>query len=47
MKDDMNTAENVNGEMICIFHNNFLTDQPEWLEWKKMYTSFLEENCSA
>lgn len=39
--------KNVNGEMICIFHNNFLTDQPEWLEWKKMYTSFLEENCSA
>ena len=39
--------KNVNGEMICIFHNNFLTDQPGWLEWKKMYTSFLEENCSA
>jgi hypothetical protein len=34
----------VHGEMVCIFHNHFLTDQPAWTEWKKMYTDFLAEN---
>lgn len=34
------------GEMICIFHNHFLTDQPEWVEWKKMYADFLQEICA-
>ncbi len=34
----------VKGEMICIFHNHFLTDQPDWVEWKKMYIDFLKEN---
>jgi hypothetical protein len=34
----------VRGEMVCIFHNHFLTDQPAWVEWKKMYIDFLKEN---
>jgi hypothetical protein len=37
-------VKNVQGEMICIFHNHFLTDQPAWVEWKKMYIDFLKEN---
>lgn len=37
----------VNGEMITIFHNHFLTDQPEWVEWKKMYVEFLAENFGS
>ncbi len=37
-------VKKVKGEMICIFHNHFLTDQPEWVEWKKMYANFLKEN---
>jgi hypothetical protein len=40
-------VKNVNGEMICIFHNHFLTDQPDLIEWKNMYTEFLMENFSA
>lgn len=36
----------VNGEMVVIFHNHFLTDQPEWVEWKKMYADFITENFS-
>jgi hypothetical protein len=37
-------TKKVQGEMVCIFHNHFLTDQPEWAEWKKMYVDFLREN---
>lgn len=39
-------VKNVQGEMICIFHNHFLTDQPAWAEWKKMFADFVEENCA-
>jgi hypothetical protein len=37
-------VKRVNGEMVAIFHNHFLTDQPEWVEWKKMYAEFIAEN---
>ena len=37
-------VKNVDGEMICIFHNHFLTDQPEWVEWKSMLIEFLADN---
>jgi hypothetical protein len=40
-------VKNVQGEMVCIFHNHFLTDQPAWVEWKKMVVDFLEENFPA
>lgn len=39
-------VKNVQGEMVCIFHNHFLTDQPAWTEWKKMFADFLAENCA-
>ncbi len=34
----------VNGELITIFHNHFLTDQREGEEWRKLYAHFLSEN---
>jgi len=34
----------VNGEMICLFHNHFLTEQPQWIGWRKMYATFLKTN---
>lgn len=47
LQDLFNQVKLVQGEMSCIFHNHFLTDQPEWVEWKKMYTEFLIENFGA
>lgn len=29
------------GDFIPIFHNNFLTKQPEFMEWRNMYANFL------
>ena len=37
-------VRSVNGEFITLFHNHFLTEQPEWIEWRKMYENFLENN---
>lgn len=34
----------VKGEFITLFHNHFLTEQPGWIEWRKMYADFLERN---
>ena len=31
----------VEGTFITLFHNHFLTEQPEWIEWRKMYEKFL------
>lgn len=44
LQELLDQVKKVNGEMIVIFHNHFLTDQPEWVEWKKMYAEFLSEN---
>jgi hypothetical protein len=33
--------QSVNGTFISLFHNHFLTEQPEWIEWRKMYEQFL------
>lgn len=32
-----NMVKGVNGELITIFHNHFLTEQAEWIAWRKMY----------
>ncbi len=45
LQDFYKIIQSVNGKMICIFHNNFLTDQVALYEWKKMYASFLAD-CS-
>lgn len=39
-------VKQVNGQLITIFHNHFLTLQPQWLPWRKMYEQFLEKNFS-
>ena len=44
LQELFNQVKLVKGAMSCIFHNHFLTDQPEWIEWKKMYAEFLAEN---
>ena len=38
------TVKDVNGVFITLFHNHFLTEQPEWIEWRKMYENFLGRN---
>ena len=42
-----NIVKSVNGELITLFHNDFLTEQPEWIGWRKMYANFLEKNFSG
>jgi hypothetical protein len=37
-------VKKVNGQLITIFHNHFLTEEPQWLPWRKMYEEFLQEN---
>ncbi len=37
-------VRSVNGTLITIFHNHFLTGQKQWLPWRKMYADFLENN---
>jgi hypothetical protein len=34
-------VKEVNGKLITIFHNHFLTEEEEWLPWRKMYEVFL------
>jgi hypothetical protein len=36
-----NAVKAVNGQLISIFHNHFLTEQEQWLPWRKMYANFL------
>lgn len=34
----------VNGRLITIFHNHFITERPAWAAWRKMYAEFLKRN---
>ena len=36
-------VKKVGGQLVTIFHNHFLTDQPQWKPWKEMYERFLRE----
>ncbi len=38
-------VRSVNGEFISLFHNHFLTEQPQCMAWRKMYEDFLKKNC--
>ncbi len=38
------TVKEVGGEFVTIFHNNFLTDQTAFKEWKNLYADFLLRN---
>ncbi len=37
-------VKEVDGEFITLFHNHFLTEQPQWREWREMYEGFLLKN---
>lgn len=37
-------VKKVNGEFITLFHNHFLTEQPQWIAWREMYAAFLQKN---
>lgn len=37
-------VKKVNGEFIILFHNHFLTEQPQWVQWREMYAAFLQKN---
>lgn len=39
------TVKSVNGQLITLFHNHFITKQPTWLPWRNMYGAFLQKNC--
>lgn len=38
-----NITKSVSGECIIIQHNHFLTEEKDWIEWRKMYESFLQK----
>jgi hypothetical protein len=35
-------VKQVQGTCIVIHHNHFLTEQPAWVNWRKMYEQFLQ-----
>lgn len=37
-------VKSVNGELITIFHNHFITEQKQWLPWQNMYAAFIAKN---
>jgi hypothetical protein len=37
-------VKKVNGTLITIYHNHFLTEQLQWLQWRNVYTEFLKNN---
>ncbi len=39
-----NMVKSVNGQLSVVFHNHFLTEQPEWLPWRNLYEAFLKKN---
>ncbi|MDD2793112.1 MAG: hypothetical protein PHD73_08030 [Sediminibacterium sp.] len=40
------TVKATGGECITVFHNNFLTKQPEFESWRNMYADFLLRNLT-
>jgi len=39
-------VKQVGGQLVTLFHNHFLTEQPEWVQWREMYADFLAANFS-
>jgi hypothetical protein len=35
------------GEMMAIFHNDFLTQQPEWIEWSQLHEDWLRKYATT
>lgn len=46
LNDYYNIVQSVNGQLITIFHNHFITTEPQWIAWRKLYENFLTEHCS-
>lgn len=44
LQDYYDVVKKVGGELISIFHNHFITEQPAWIDWRNMYAFFLKEN---
>ncbi len=44
LQNYFNIVKKVNGQFITIFHNHFLTNQPQWVAWRNMYENFLQTN---
>ena len=42
-----NTVMQYGGEMMAIFHNDFITQQMEWLEWRQLHEDWLRKNASS
>lgn len=40
-------VKQVKGQLITIFHNHFLIEEPQWQPWRKMYEAFLQKNFSS
>jgi len=38
-------VQQVNGTLITIFHNHFLTEETQWQPWRDMYRDFLSANA--
>ncbi|MDI9364036.1 MAG: polysaccharide deacetylase family protein [Flavobacterium sp.] len=41
LQDYYNIVKQVGGNCTIILHNSFLTEQPQWQPWRKMYEAFL------
>jgi hypothetical protein len=37
-------VKSVDGEFSIIMHNHFLTEDKQWIEWRRMYEDFLQKN---
>jgi hypothetical protein len=35
------------GEMMAIFHNDFLTQQPEWIDWSQLHEDWLRKYATT
>jgi len=44
LQEYYNIIKRTGGRLITIFHNHFITEQPAWAAWRKMYASFLQRN---
>lgn len=44
LQEYYNTVKMINGTLITIFHNHFLTQQDQWLPWRNMYADFIDKN---
>jgi len=47
LQNYFDVVKKVNGTLITIFHNHFLTHQPLWIEWRNMYEQFLKVNFAS